>query len=43
MVGLLDTMWAKNRAADLEEEIRCKMSLNMGSVDLEMAKKWIRD
>lgn len=38
-------MWAKNRAADLEEEIRREMSVNVESVGLEMAirEEWILD
>lgn len=41
---LLDTLWAKNRIADLEDEIRKEMSINTESVGLEMViqeKAWI--
>ncbi|SPO04211.1 uncharacterized protein DNG_06894 [Cephalotrichum gorgonifer] len=44
--GVLHTLWAKNRVADLEDEIQREMSLNAESVGLEMVmqeKQWILD
>lgn len=45
-MGLIDTLWAKNRIADLDDEIRNEMSVNAESVGLEMVlqeKAWILD
>lgn len=46
MMKLVDTLWAKNRIADLDDEIRNEMSVNAESVGLEMVlqeKAWILD